>query len=189
MALLLTICALAVERLAELALARRNERRLRAQGAFEADASHYKWIVLLHVGFLVSLFCEAWFSGHADTVDLGALAGATLAQWLRFWSLGALGGRWNVRILILPGAAPIQKGPYRFIRHPNYLAVTAEFIFIPCIFHAWLTAIVFSALNYAALRRRIRAEEEALNRDGAYEGCMAGTRRGFWWSIGRRPSV
>lgn len=189
MALLVTVGALAGLRLAELARSSRNERLLRARGALEADAGHYKWIVLLHVGFLVCLTGEAWLRGRGGSVDPVALAGAALAQLLRFWSLATLGGRWSVRILVLPGAEPVRKGPYRFIRHPNYLAVTAEFIFFPWMFHAWLTALIFSALNFAVLRHRIRAEEEALDQDGVYIRSMAGVSRGFLWSLRRRGTV
>src|SRR5690606_8224852 len=91
-----------------------------------------------------------------------ALAGVAAAQTLRYWAVFTLGDSWNVRILVIPGAAPVTAGPYAFVRHPNYLAVTIELLCVPLVGGAWITAAVFSVANTALLRIRIRQEEEAL---------------------------
>ena len=92
----------------------------------------------------------------------GVLAGALLAQALRWWAIAALGPRWNVRIVFVPGEAPVTSGPYRFLRHPNYLAVALELFSLPLVGGAWICAALFSALNAGLLWVRIRAEERAL---------------------------
>jgi methyltransferase len=95
---------------------------------------------------------------------LAALAVAIGAQALRWWAIATLGWRWNTRIIVVPGASPFTGGPYRFLRHPNYLAVILEMLAIPLVHGAWLTALVFSSLNAALLAIRIPAEERALGR-------------------------
>jgi methyltransferase len=161
------VVLVALQRLAELVLSRRNERRLRARGAVEAGAGHYAWMVALHAVFLASCVAEPWWLGRPF---VPALAGAALpvllaATGLRIWTLRTLGGRWTTRVLVLPGAALVTGGPYRLLRHPNYLAVVLEVAALPLVHTAWATALAFSAANALLLRRRIRVEERAL--DGA----------------------
>ena len=95
---------------------------------------------------------------------LGAIAllGALGSQALRYWAIVTLGSRWNVKIIVVPGERPITDGPYRFIRHPNYVAVALEMVCVPLIHGCWLTAIVFSIANALVLQTRIRGEEKAL---------------------------
>ncbi len=99
------------------------------------------------------------------------------AQALRYWAVVSLGPAWNVRVIVVPGDPPIRGGPYRFVRHPNYLAVLVEGIALPLIHTAWLTAVVMTVLNAILLRARIRCEEAALERYCGYEGRFAGTPR------------
>jgi methyltransferase len=152
----------AAERLAELLVSRRNARLAFAQGAVESGAAHFRWMTLLHALFLPACALEAAFRPFPGAVGFIALAVAIAAQALRWWAIAALGHRWNVRVIVLPGAPPVRRGPYRFLRHPNYLAVAAEMLCLPAIHGAWICAAVFSALNALVLRVRIRDEERAL---------------------------
>lgn len=178
-AFLLLIVCIAVARLGELRLARRNVAHLLAQGAREAAPGHYRWMVLLHTSFLVAAPVEVWLLRRPLIVPLALTAGlaVALAMALRFWVLATLGERWTTRILVLPGVAPVTGGPYRFLRHPNYLAVVTEIAALPLIHTAWCTALLFSLLNALLLRVRIRAEERALREASSYETHFASTPR------------
>lgn len=158
------LLALGGERLAELLLSRRNARRALARGAVELGRPHFVAMAILHAAFLPACLLEVVLLSRAFPGALGyaALAVALLAQGMRYWAIATLGERWNVRIIVLPDAPPVTSGPYRFIRHPNYVAVVAEMLAVPLIHGAWLTAAVFSALNAIVLTVRIRAEEAAL---------------------------
>jgi len=146
------------ERLAELVLARRNTARLLAAGAKEYAAGHYKLIVALHAAWLATLLVLA----PGRPVSLAWLALFAVLQVLRLWVLATLGGRWTTRIIILPGAPLVARGPYRLLRHPNYAIVVGEIAVLPLAFDLPLVALVFSLLNAAMLTLRIRAENEAL---------------------------
>lgn len=153
-----------VQRLLEVAYARSNERLMKQEGAIEAGAGHYKWIVLLHVFFFVSLVgeVEMWEPSYGRSW-LFFLAVFIVAQILRVWALASLGRFWNTKILVLPGATKVKSGPYRWIPHPNYVVVAMEIASLPLIFGAWRTAIVFSIANALLLLLvRIPAEEKAL---------------------------
>jgi methyltransferase len=175
----LLVALLALCRLGELALARRNRLRLLAQGAFEAAPEHYRWMVLLHTAFLISAPAEVWLLHRPFLPPLAAAAALALAaaMALRFWVIATLKGRWTTRIVVLPGAPPITSGPYRFLRHPNYLAVAVETLALPLLHSAWWTATVFSTLNALLLRVRIAREEEALARSSSYAADFAGRPR------------
>lgn len=155
---------LGAERLVELRLSRRNAARALAQGGFETGQGHYRVMVVLHALFLVSCGAEVLGLGRAfpGAWGYGALAVALLSQALRYWAITSLGERWNTRIIVVPGLAPVTRGPYRFLRHPNYVAVVAELAAVPLLHGAWVTALVFSLANLLLLRVRIRAEEVAL---------------------------
>jgi methyltransferase len=147
-----------VQRLAEMAWARSNERRLRAAGAVEAGAAHYPVIVALHTGWVLYL----WVAGWNRPLVLPWLALFAVLQLLRLWVLATLGRRWTTRVLFVPGEALVKRGPYRFISHPNYAVVAAEMFTGPLVFGLWGAAIVFGLLNLAMLAWRIRVEERAL---------------------------
>lgn len=153
-----------LQRLLEVAYARSNERLMKQQGAIEAGAGHYKWIVLLHVLFFVSLIVEVEIREPSyESGWLFFLAVFIVAQVLRVWALASLGRFWNTKILVLPGATKVKSGPYRWIPHPNYVVVALEIASLPLIFGAWRTAIVFSIANALLLLLvRIPAEEKAL---------------------------
>lgn len=160
----LLVLLVAVQRLAELRVSRRNERRLRARGAVEAGAGHYPVMVGLHAAFLVACVVEVRLLGRPFLPLLGvpALGVLLAAQGLRYWTLATLGERWTTRVLVPPGEPLVAAGPFRYLRHPNYLAVVLEILALPLVHTAWLTALVFSLANAALLRVRIEAEERAL---------------------------
>jgi len=164
----LLVCLAAVERVAELEIARRNSRWLKARGGVEVGAEHYRWMVVLHVTFLASCVLEVWlferpFLPPLAVAMIGLLVVATA---LRFWTLTTLGRRWTTRVICLPGVPRIVDGPYRWIRHPNYLAVILELLALPLIHTAWITALVFTVADAVLLRVRIRVEDDALTRWG-----------------------
>ncbi|WP_240376072.1 isoprenylcysteine carboxyl methyltransferase family protein [Bacillus piscicola] len=161
---LIIVSIVVLQRIAEVIYARVNEKRMKRSGAVEIGRSHYKWIVLLHVSFFVSLIAEVMCKG----VNMGSVWPLLFfiflaSQALRIWTLASLGKYWNTKIIVLPGEKRVKRGPYRFLSHPNYLIVAVELLIIPLLFGAWVTAVVFSLLNALLLLFiRIPAEEEAL---------------------------
>ncbi len=152
------LAAVTAERIAELALARRNTAALLAKGAFEFAPRHYPAIMFMHALWLTSL----WIFGAARVISPTWLAVFLLLQVLRAWTLMTLGPRWTTRIIILPGAPLVTNGPYRILSHPNYLVVVGEIAVLPlCLGLPWL-ALIFSAVNAILLSIRIRAETIAL---------------------------
>ena len=153
------VALVALERVAELAHARRNTRALLARAGVEVGAGHYPLLVLLHAAWLAALLHFV----PADRAPSWAWLGIfVLLQALRLWVLASLGPYWTTRIITLPGAPLVRHGPYRFLRHPNYVVVVAEIAVLPLAFGAWRIALVFSALNLALLAWRIRVEQQAL---------------------------
>jgi methyltransferase len=150
-----------LQRLGELILARRNTERLLTQGAHEVASGHYPLIVALHSAWLIGLWYLVVRSVDVD-VSWAWLALFVVLQGLRAWVIAALGPRWTTRIIVLPGAPLVRKGPYRFVSHPNYCVVAAEILMLPLVFGLVWYGIVFSALNALVLWIRIRAEEAAL---------------------------
>ena len=147
-----------LQRLIELRLAERNSRRLLARGAVEHGRGHYPFIVALHVAWLAALWW--WAPGRPVSVPLVVLF--ALLQAGRVWVIAALGERWTTRIIVLPGAPLVRRGPYRLVDHPNYVIVTAEIAVLPLVFGLVEIALAFSALNALVLAIRIRAENRAL---------------------------
>lgn len=160
----LLIAAVGVERLAELVVAQRNLAWSKARGGAEFGARHYPVMVVLHTGLLVGCLAEVYLLDRPFLAWLGwpMLAVVVAAQVLRWWCITTLGRQWNTRVVVIPGAARIGGGPYRFFSHPNYVAVVAEGVALPLVHTAWLTALAFTVLNAALLRVRIGTENAAL---------------------------
>jgi len=162
----LLILLVAAERGVELLVSRRHQRRLRARGAVEAGGGHYPFMVALHSSFLVACVAEVYLLDRPLRPVLAAAAGLVLAasMGLRYWVIATLGERWTTRVLVLPGAPLVAGGPFRWLRHPNYLAVAAEIFALPLVHGAWLTAALWGGANLALLAVRIGAEDRALGR-------------------------
>ena len=152
------VAFLIVQRLAELGLAQWNTLRLRANGGVEFGAAHYPLIVVLHSFWLLGL----WMFGHDRSVDPVWLIVFIALQAGRLWVIASLGRRWTTRVIVVPGAAPIARGPYRWLRHPNYLIVILEIAVVPLALGLPLFALGFSLANAALLAYRIRIENRAL---------------------------
>jgi methyltransferase len=158
------LALLALERGVELSISHRNAKRAFACGAFETGRGHYRVMAALHTAFLLScglevILLERPFPG---AFGYAALSAALLAQLLRYAAVATLGEQWNVRIIVWPSRTPVTRGLYRFIRHPNYVAVVVELLAVPLVHGAIATAIVFTVCNAVLLAVRIRAEERAL---------------------------
>jgi len=147
-----------LQRLAELVYARRNTAALLARGAREIASEHYPYMVAMHVVWLIGL----WFLAAGRPISPVWFVVFMVLQGLRIWVLATLKGRWTTRIIVLPGAALVTSGPYRFLSHPNYAVVIGEIAALPLAFGLPLYALIFSLLNAAILTVRIRAENAAL---------------------------
>ena len=153
------VALVAAARLAELVWARRNTRRLMAQGGIERGARHYPLIVALHAAWLAALVVFAEPGASLDWRFLGLFA---VLQAARAWVLLSLGRFWTTRVITLPGTPLVRRGPYRLMRHPNYAVVAGEIAILPLVFGAWEIAVAFSVLNAATLWHRIGVENAAL---------------------------
>jgi methyltransferase len=175
---LLLVLAVVLERLVELLITRRNLAWARERGAREHGSDHYPWMVAVHASFLLACPTEVVVLDRPFLPWLGVplLALFASAMTLRYWAIATLGPRWTTRVIVVPGLPVVTGGPYRWLRHPNYLAVAIEVAALPLIHTAWITAMVWSTANALVLRARIRSEEAALRRDCDYDRAMAGRR-------------
>ncbi|CAL9332921.1 isoprenylcysteine carboxyl methyltransferase family protein [Streptomyces cellulosae] len=162
----LLVLAVAVERLAELVVARRNAAWTLERDGVEHGRGHYPVMVVLHTGLLAGCLLEPLLADRPFLPGLGwpALALTLLAQALRWWCITTLGPYWNTRVIVVPGARLVGAGPYRFLRHPNYVAVVVEGAALPLVHSAWITATVFTLADAVLLTVRIRCENAALSR-------------------------
>lgn len=152
-----------LQRIVELFIAKRNEKWMKGQGAYEAGAQHYPFMVAMHVCFFLSLLIEIYVFNRPLSPIWGLfLLIFLLTQLLRIWCLTSLGKYWNTKIIVLPDAKVVRKGPYKWIRHPNYVIVATELLVLPLLFSAYFTAILFTILNVWMMSVRIPVEEQAL---------------------------
>lgn len=164
-----------LERLFELVLSTRNARKVAARGAIEGESrAFYALMVLTHTLFLVALPLEVLLLDRPFVPGLAVVATAIVlaAMALRYWAIATLGERWNTRVLVVPGESAVASGPYRFVRHPNYVAVIAEMAALPLVHTAWGTAVAATVANAFLLAARIRHEEAALERAGDYRARL-----------------
>lgn len=152
-----------LQRLTEVSIAKRNEKWMLSQGAYEVGASHYPYMVTMHISFFLFLIVEV-ITNNTGLSPLFPLLFFlfVIVQALRIWCIRSLGTFWNTKILILPGAEVVKKGPYTFMRHPNYAVVCLEILLLPLMFQAYFTAFCFTLLNMTILSVRIPIEEKAL---------------------------
>lgn len=173
----------ALLRLAELGISRRNERRMIARGARPAADPSFRWMVLLHAGVLAGAAAEVWLL-HRPFVPVLALTMGILflaANALRWWVIATLGKQWCVEVVDAGRLGVVSSGPFRFVRHPNYDAVFLEMLALPLIHTCWLTAVVGTAAHVLVLRSRVRAEDAVLLANPEYRARMGGKPRFLPW--------
>ncbi|WBB61884.1 isoprenylcysteine carboxyl methyltransferase family protein [Streptomyces sp. WMMC500] len=160
------VLAVGLERVAELAVSQRNAAWSIARGGVESGRGHYPFMVVLHTGLLAGALVEVWVR-RPDTAPVLAWAMLVLvaaSQALRWWCIATLGRQWNTRVIVVPGSPRVTRGPYRWLSHPNYVAVAVEGLALPLVHSAWITAVVFTVLNGFLLATRMRSEDAALAR-------------------------
>jgi methyltransferase len=158
------VLLVAAERLCELVIARRNAAWSLARGGTEYGRGHYPVMVALHTALLAGCLAEPALAGRPFTPALGwpMLALVAAANAVRYWCVLTLGPRWNTRVIVVPGLPLVARGPYRLMRHPNYVAVVVEGAALPLVHGAWITAVCFTALDVPLLAVRLRCENAAL---------------------------
>jgi len=163
--------AVGVQRLWELRKSAHHERAIREKGGREHAPEQMRWMRLLHGAWIVAAPIEVFLLRRRASpgVAAAALGCFAVGQGLRFAAMRALGERWTVRVMTLPGAPAVDTGIFRYLRHPNYLGVVLEMAALPMVHGAFVTAVVASLANAALLRARIAAEEEALRTDSGYD--------------------
>jgi methyltransferase len=180
-AYVILVLAVAVQRMLEVRVSRLNEAELHARGGLEHAHAQMPFMVALHTAWLVAALAEVLLLDRPflKVLAVPALIVFCVGQVLRVAAIGALGGRWTVKVMVVPGESPVSRGIFRYLRHPNYLGVILEIAALPLIHGAWLTALVFSVANGVLLRLRIRAEERALAETSDYDARFAERPR-FW---------
>jgi methyltransferase len=158
------VALVGLERLAELVVSQRNTAWSLRRGGREHGAGHYPFMVVLHIGLLVGALVEVLVAErpYVPVLAWTMLALVVLAQALRWWCITTLGRRWSTRVVVVPGLPLVTGGPYRWLPHPNYVAVVVEGFALPLVHSAWVTALVFTVANAALLRVRVRVEDAAL---------------------------
>ncbi len=171
----LVLIAVGLERLLELGISRRHQRQLAALGATKVAEQRFRWMVLLHAGILVGAGLEVWLLRRPLLPPLALAMGLVfvLATALRWWTIRTLAEHWNVEVMNSTPLGVVVRGPYCFIRHPNYLAVILELAAIPLLYTAWIVALIGSLLNAAILKERIAVEEAVLFGSLEYHRAMA----------------
>jgi methyltransferase len=160
----IVVLLVACERIIELVVSKRNLDWSFSQGGIEYGRSHYKYMVAIHIFLLAGALGEVWNTrpNIHPVLFWGFLALVIGTQALRWWCIGTLGKRWNTLVVIIPGLSPVTSGPYRWLKHPNYVAVVIEGIALPMVGFAWRTALIFTILNIFVLSARLKSENAAL---------------------------
>jgi methyltransferase len=179
MLLIVVLGLVIMQRIVELVVAKRNEKKIRNLGGHEVGGEHYKTIVVMHVSFFLALILEVLgFQKNPISMWETFLFLFICLQVIRVWTMMSLGMYWNTKIMILPGAEPVRAGPYRWIKHPNYLIVIFELALIPLMFQAYITAVIFSLLNLVILLKiRIPMEERGLMEATTYQNDFESKKR------------
>jgi methyltransferase len=159
MSFIIFISFFILQRLFELFISRKNEKWLLQQGAVQYGQSHYPFIIALHTLFIVSIITEYILRGQPPISWIFLLIFLFVLSF-KFWALSSLGKYWNTKIYRVPGVYPVKKGPYKFLKHPNYMEVVCEIAVIPLVFHLYYTAIIFTILNAIMLTVRITVENK-----------------------------
>ena len=169
------VALVGVERVVELVVSTRHVAGAKVAGGVERGLGHYPVMVVLHTGLLVGAVAEVWVADRPFVAWLGwpMLVLAIGSQVLRWWCIRTLGAAWSTRVVVVPGTRLVRAGPYRWLRHPNYVAVVVEGFALPLVHTAWVTAAVFTVADAVLLRVRIRCEDAALRELAAPEATRA----------------
>jgi methyltransferase len=178
-AYLALLALVAIGRLLELRVSRRNQRDLEKHGVQKVHEPHFRWMVLLHAGILGGAALEVTLLHRPVIPELAISMGAlfVFANILRWWVIRTLAGYWNVEVMASPSMGVVTSGPYRWVRHPNYVAVVAELFALPMMHTAWITALVGTAAHLEILRRRVSVEDGVLMSDPIYRASMGAKPR------------
>ena len=178
-AYLIVVAAVALLRFAELAVSARNRRAMIREGAVAVPERHFAWMALLHAAILAGAAAEVvWLRRpFLPALALPAMVGLVLATWTRWWVIQTLGRLWNVGIMDSTRQGVVDTGPYRWVRHPNYVAVFVELLALPLVHTAWITALLGSAAHLFVLRARIDAEDRVLLANPEYAARMGAKPR------------
>ncbi|WP_037985707.1 isoprenylcysteine carboxyl methyltransferase family protein [Thalassobacillus devorans] len=162
--LMILLGAILLQRIVELFIAKANRQWAMKHGGKEHGKEHYKWFIALHTLFFISIYFDAslFFDSWRPKAFIGLFIAFSILQLFRAWCILSLGKYWNTRVIIVPGHQLIAKGPYRFIKHPNYWVVLLELIILPLLFQAYITAVLFPILHLLLMKIRIPVEEKAL---------------------------
>ncbi len=174
---LIFIGVIAIQRLSELYISKKNNDILKKCGALEFGKKHFLYMKIVHIFWLLSCFLGALKTSPPESVPYYALILFLIGQTLRYLAMIELGKRWTANIMVLPGEAPIRKGIYKYIKHPNYLGVIIEMATLPLLWELYEISIIFSILNLIILKVRIRDEELALISYNNYENQMKSQKR------------
>ena len=180
-AYIVLLLLVALLRLLELRISRRNQRRLAAMEVDKIPEPHFCWMILFHVGILISAGVEVVFLHRPFLPVLAAAMGIVflLANCLRWWVIHVLAEHWNVQVMASAGLGVVVAGPFRWVRHPNYAAVFVELIALPLIHTAWITALLGAGIHCWILSRRLKVEESVLMSNRAYRTAMGSKPRFF----------
>ncbi len=173
------LLAVGAGRLIEMRISAQRQQGLAAAGVAKIPEKHFRWMVLLHTGILISAGAEVLFL-HRPFLPVVALAMGMLfvsANAVRWWVIATLGPHWNIQVMDSARLGVVTSGPYQWVRHPNYAAVFVEMLALPLIHTAWLTALAGGVAHVWVLRQRVKVEEAALLADPAYCAAMAGKPR------------
>lgn len=152
-----------LQRITELFIAKRNERWMREKGAIERGREHYKWFIVVHILFFCSILMELFLRDNSSfTLNVYLFIVFLLLQVARVWCIASLGKYWNTKIIILPNSSLVRKGPYKYVKHPNYIIVGLELLVIPLMFGANFTAVLFPIFHILLMMIRIPLENQAL---------------------------
>lgn len=171
---LLFVVLVGLERLAELVISKRHQRVMADEGVKKVPEPHFRWMVLVHAGALAAAYAEVAILNRPFVPALAAAMGVVfvLATLLRVWVIRTMRLHWNVEVMASAPLGVVTDGPYRFVRHPNYVAVILELAAIPLIHGAWMTAVVGSLANAWVLAKRLEVEERVLMADPRYQAAM-----------------
>lgn len=161
--MIILVLFIILQRILELIIAKSNEQWLLERGGIEKGQSHYKWFIYLHILFIMSILFEGFIFNTAEqSLNFYLLTIFFIVQIGRVWCILSLGRFWNTKVVFIPGVLPIQSGPYKYVKHPNYIIVAIELFVIPLLFGAYITAFIFPILHLILLRIRVPIEERAL---------------------------